>query len=228
MRQPSFALENFKKSIAIAETLLTRERRYKEPLQIKNFKIVQGLRGGALVLMVASFENYLKEVMEERLNELSSSSKFNFSSLPPKIIQHNHKVTLSRSLRAPDDFDTPQKISRLVTASEFVTYKRINPEAFSVAIRSNPNSERLEDFFKSIGHKDFFKRTEEKYENKAGKKTDVKGTLDSIIRQRHLVAHYANAISLSRYELNEYVTFLKNLSEICDDELYIRIQSLNK
>lgn len=61
-----------------------------------------------------------------------------------------------------------------------------------------------------------------------GKTIDIQTTLDSIIFQRHQVAHAANAINLSRYELGQYIKFLKILAEMCDEELYSRICILEK
>ncbi len=229
MRKPSFALENFKKSMLISDTLLNREKRYKDPPKIKNFNIIKGLRGAVLVLMVASFENFLKEVMEERLNELSASPKFKFNSLPLDIKHYNHRQTFYHSLKPPIKLDTAQKISNFEQASQLIANQKINPEAYSIAIRSNPNSERLSNFFSSIGYSKFFSRIEPKFEKRIGRPIDVQYTLDSIIRQRNQIAHsFTHAITLSRYELHEHNLFLKTLSDICDDELFTKIRSLDK
>jgi len=108
---------------------------------------------------------------------------------------------------------------------------QINPEAFSITIRSNPNSERLKEFFNSIGLQKFFIKIKPKFEKKIGKyvaPTEIEDTLDFIINQRNTVAHSANALNLSRLDLENYLVFLKSLSDICDDELYLKIRTFNR
>lgn len=234
MKKISNAFTNFNNSIAIAESLLKREKLYRDPPPQKSIKIVQGLRGGALVLMVASFENYLKEVMEERLTELSESPSFQFNSLPIEIIHFNFKKTLDLSINPIKKIDSNQKINQKISnyekGSQFVVNRKINPEAFSIATRSNPNSERLIEMFKSLGHKQFFFKIKPKFEKKMGAvaSTYIQNNLDFIVNRRHEVAHSGNALNLSRHDLGEYIIFIKTLSEICDSELFDIIKSLNK
>jgi len=101
MPRKSRALHNFNSSIAIAETLLKKEKTFPDPPSSRSRKFVEGLRGGATILMVAAFENYLKEVVEERLDELVNSRRFNITKLPEKMIFHNYRQTLHFSVYGP-------------------------------------------------------------------------------------------------------------------------------
>ena len=186
-----------------------------------------------MILMVASFENFLKEAMEERLNELSASRTFQFKSLPDKIIHHNYKHTFQHSLTSKKFDSLKQKIISFERASSFVSKQEINPEAFSIAVanRSNPKSERLNEFFGSVGHKNFFEDIKPKFEQKTGTQISaiyIQGTLDAIIDERNLIAHTAKGNDLSHKDHREYIFFLKKLSEICDEELLNTIITLNK
>ena len=87
MPRISQALRDFRASISIAESLMKREQRFADPPSPRQFKIVQGLRGGAAVLMVAAFENFLKEVVEEQLSDLTIHPLlFNPANLPQDMI----------------------------------------------------------------------------------------------------------------------------------------------
>ena len=232
MQSPSLSLENFNKSIVVSEELLKRAKVYQNRPTAKNITIIHGLRGGALVFMVASFENYLKEAMLEMLTDLSNSPTFNFNSLPLEIIHHNCKKTCDLSLHPPETLDQVQKISNFEKGSRYIVNRKINPEAFSFAIRGNPSSEQIKILFNSIGHKDFFTRIKTKFEKKTGVQsvapTYIKDKLDFIIEQRHKVAHTATPLGLSHKDFEDYIVFLKTLSQICDEELTHKIKLLNK
>jgi hypothetical protein len=125
--------------------------------------------------------------------------------------------------------DTSQKVLALIKASNYVANEKINPAAFSGAIRSNPNSTKIEILFNSVGHYNIFTKIKKKFDKKIGRNIDIKTTLDAIILKRHQVAHTnINSINLSRRELSDSVIFIKCLVEICDSELYNQALLLDK
>lgn len=234
MPRRSQAHRDFCSSLAVAQTLIKREQRFSDPPTSRNFKIVQGLRGGAMVLIVAAFENYLKEVVEERLDYFTKYPlKFKIESLPEQMIFHNCSQTLDRSLRGPfsGKLSKADKILGFKKASELVVKGVINPKAFSEVARSNPNSKKVRELFKCLGIEDIFTQIKPKFDTKWGKPTAdvfIVDTLDFILARRHEVAHAANALSISRVDLQNSIKFIRLLADLCDDELYDHIETIRK
>ncbi len=57
------ALDQFKESLQMAEELMKLERQnYKNSPRTVEQNVVEGLRGGAIVLMVAAWESFLKQL----------------------------------------------------------------------------------------------------------------------------------------------------------------------
>src|SRR5260370_3537304 len=71
-------------SLGLAESLLNLESQYSDPPNIYDQQTVEGLRGGAVILMVAAFEYFLKSAIVEHLNKLIQPTKVPFSKLPNK------------------------------------------------------------------------------------------------------------------------------------------------
>lgn len=73
------ALEQFKESLQMAEELMKLEKaNYKNPPRMEEQNVVEGLRGGAIVLMVAAWESFVKQLIEEELSPLGTHpSKLN-------------------------------------------------------------------------------------------------------------------------------------------------------
>lgn len=225
MPNRSQAYHDFKRNISVAETLIKREKQFSDPPASRNFKIVQGLRGGAAVLMVAAFENYLKEVIEERLFDFTSQPlKFNPTKLPEEVLYHNLSQTLERSLKGPFN-GNPSKADKIVLikkASQVVVEGIINSLVFSEVARSNPNSKKVRELFKCLGIPDIFSSIKIEFDKKWGTPTAgsfIPDTLDSILQRRHEVAHTAIMLNVSRLDLEFSVKFLKLLAELCDKEL---------
>lgn len=67
----SRAYLQFEGSLKMAEALLTLESGYNDPPRRNEQKTVLGLRGGTVILIVASFENFLKQLFLEHLMDLN-------------------------------------------------------------------------------------------------------------------------------------------------------------
>jgi len=77
-RKKSNSLDEFLSAVKRSEGLLKiDEQRYSDPPTIRQAVRAEGLRGGALVLLVATFENYLKSLFDELCAELEHKRKKN-------------------------------------------------------------------------------------------------------------------------------------------------------
>ena len=78
------------------------QNNYSNPPRSHERKAVEGLRGAAAVLMVAAFENYLRQCVEEYLAELTKRPlKLQFNALPDKMKIHSVFTTLQHAMDRP-------------------------------------------------------------------------------------------------------------------------------
>lgn len=231
----SNALSEFKESLSIAEELLDVDKKnYHNPPRLNQQKAVQGLRGGAAVLMVAAFEYFLRQSVEESLSDLTIQPvKIAFEKLPEKMRINSVFNTLEQALKGPAFEEPTLRIDRLVhieRACKLVLSGTINPLAFTNT-GSNPNSKSIKLMFSDLGVKDIFGLIKPKFERKWGKpvaQTFISDKLDEIVNRRHIVAHTANALSISRSDLKESIRFLKILAALLDGEISIHIREIFK
>lgn len=218
----------------MTESLLKIERdNYKNPPRITEQKAVQGLRGGAAVLMVAAWEDFLKRLIEEELSSLTTHPpKVPFENLPPQMRQHSVFQTLELATKGPR-FQKTNKIDRLPEierACKVIISGIINPVAFS-DIGSNPNPKAVRQMFKNLGINDIFTiiRTDfEKQWNNEVALTFIEDKLEEIINRRHVVAHKADALKISRSDLNESVRFMKIIAPLFEKQLRRHISNMIK
>src|SRR5262249_32265211 len=110
---PSKALDKFTKSLKIAKELVELEKAYSNPPKKADEAKVAGLRGGAAVIMVASFEAFLKATIVEHLSELTvHSPPVPFASLPEKMRVNSVFYCLEAALKGPR-FRKTNKVDRL-------------------------------------------------------------------------------------------------------------------
>ncbi len=221
----SRAFYDFIDSLQLSKELLKLERSYRNPPPEKDRKIVQALRGSASVLMVASFEYFLRQIVEERLTYIAqNSSEISFDKLPQKIQICNIFNTLEQATKGRPFQDIKPKIDRIPEikqACSLIIGETINPSAFNNT-GSNPNSKTVNQIYKDVGINKIFEIINERFEKKWCKPIPLRFTidkLDEIINRRHIVAHTADALNITRGELKESIRFLKILSELLDYEL---------
>lgn len=231
----SQALQELKNALEIAHELLEIERKnYKNPPKLGEQKAVQGLRGGASVLMVAAFEYFLRQAIEEHLAELAvHPPKVKFDDLPDKMKVTNVYQTLDRALKGSRFQGSTNKITRIKeieVACKVVISGVINPSSFSDT-GSNPSANNVKEMFKSLGISDIFSDIKVKFDQQWKKPeatTFIHDKLDEIVQRRHRVAHTANALNITRSELNESIKFLKILATLLDGELKRHIKQILK
>lgn len=96
----SRAFNDFVNFLKLSQELLKLERAYKNPPPEKDRKVVQALRGSASVLMVASFEYFLRQMVEEHLISIvNNSSEISFNKLPEKMQICNIFNTLEQATK---------------------------------------------------------------------------------------------------------------------------------
>lgn len=222
---PSTALTNFVTTDYAVQGLLTIEARYKDPPTVPNRPKVEGLRGGAAVLMVAAFENYLREAVSEFLDQINSSTpSCDFSKLPSTLQKASIVSGLEIAMRgrpgAKKRTDS-QRIADIRTIATRIVNDQINSSEVANT-RSNPNSELVQNMFRSVGVRNVFSKAKASFDTLWGVPTAatfIRDNLDAIVQRRHIVAHTASALSISRVDLAEGRRFVSILTPVLDDLL---------
>lgn len=226
------ALDKFKESLELAISL----RKIEIDKFAKNRQVDQpfkmGLRGGSAVLMVASFEFFLRRLFEENIAQLNTS--------PPSIdlqkLPDNLKVKivfdgLNAPMKGPKYGAQTQKVDRIdtiLTACRHLIGEHINPATFTDT-NSNPNGDTVKSKFKEVGISDIFSVIKTDFESKWGVSvatTFIEDKLNEIVNVRHVVAHTANTLNITKVSQKEAIKFLKILTELLDKELNKHIKNL--
>jgi hypothetical protein len=222
----SQAYKDFLASLELAESLLTIESGFPDPAPDPQRKAAEGLRGGASVLMVAAFENYLKELVEEYLDDLTHVPvKFKVDDVPKEMLFSNldYLVKVNAKKKSAVKVQAYNDMAKIIVAG--VMY----PASFTDAVRSNPNSEKLQELFKRLGVKKFFETIKANFDTLWGAPTAntfISDYLDGILQRRHTVAHTANALNISRIDLQDSLRFLKILGAVCDTYIAQHIHNI--
>lgn len=226
----SQALLDFRASIAIAETLIKKEAMYTDPPAPDQLKIVQGLRGGAIVLMVAAFENFLEELVAERLDYLKQHPKYNPKKLPNELMFYNCSFKFKKTIEDSGKYQNiTDRITLFQQAARIITRDEIDSSLFSILTENNPKAKKVQKLFFSLGIQDIFKTIKSRFDKRWKVKTTgefIQDKLDSIIDRRHEVAHTANVMNVSRKDLKEAIKFFRLLANLCDEELNLHIQRM--
>lgn len=113
------------------------------------------------------------------------------------------------------------RLSGVIGAARRLVDERIDAAALAQS-RGNPDSERVAQMFKALGVKKLFQDIRPAF-NQVWQKPEassfVEDKLDEIVRARHVVAHTAQALGISRASLAEWPSFLEALALVLDDRL---------
>lgn len=220
------ALLQFKESLELAIALKKIERdRYPPTPRTDQQPYVKGLRGGSAVLLVAAFEFFIRKLFEENISRLNTiPPSIDFSKLPDELKVKAVFHGLKRAMDGPQFEAKPPKVDRIkniLDAGKLLITEHINPETFSET-GSNPNSGTVKEKFKEIGVSDIFGVIKVDFETKWGQPVSnsfIADKLDEIVRTRHVVAHTADTLNISRKTQNESMKFIKLLAELLEKEL---------
>lgn len=229
------ALDQFKESLELATALKRLERdRYPHNPKVDDQAFVKGLRGGAAVMMVAAFEFFLRRLFEECISQLNTIPvSIEFQKLPNIL-----KITavyggLNRVLKGPWYGPKTSKVDRIdgiMAACRLLINEQIDPMTFSDT-GSNPNGDTVKQKFKEVGLTDIFAKIKPEFEAKWKSPVAhdfIKSKLDEIVRTRHVVAHTADTLNISRKSQNEAFKFLRILSELLEKELKNHIKDIKR
>lgn len=229
------ALEQFKESLELATSLKKIERaEYPANPTSANQSPVKGLRGGAAVLMVAAFEFFLARLFEEEISKLNTIPvSIDFDKLPDQLKNKSVYHGLNRAMNGPLFQAKPPKVDRIpeiLAACKLLINGQINPKAFSET-GSNPNGDTVKEKFKEVGLQDIFGKIKNDFETKWNAPVAhdfIKSKLDEIVRTRHVVAHTADTLNITRSNQNEAFKFLKIIAELLEKELINHIKQVKK
>lgn len=229
------ALDQFNESMELASALKKIERdKFPANPKLSQQPTVKGLRGGTAVLIVASFEYFLRRLFEENISKLNTTpSSIDFKKLPDKLRVKAIYYSLQRAMEGPIYEAKPPKIDRIAdieSACKMIISEQINPLAFSDT-SNNPNSETVKEKFSEVGITDIFGKIKPDFEIKWGVSVSdifIRDKLNEIVRTRHVVAHTADTLNITRSSQNEAFKFLKILSELLEKELERHIKDLQR
>lgn len=227
------ALEQFKESMELASALKKLERdKYPPVPRADQQPYVKGLRGGASVLMVASFEFFLRKLFEENISKLNSIPvTIDFEKLPNELKVKTVFHSLKRAMDGPlfeEKLPKIDRISDVLSACKLLINDHINPETFSET-GSNPNGDTVKEKFKDVGISDIFGKIKTDFETRFGSPVApdfIKSKLDEIVRTRNVVAHTADTLHITRKSQNDAMKFLKLLAELLEKELDKHIKNV--
>jgi hypothetical protein len=226
------SLDKFKLSLQLAQSLNGIEKNScSNPPRSDEQENVEALRGGAAVLSVASLENFLRVLFENSLSRLSTNPPpVNFNDLPDKLKVSSTYYSLESALKGPKYGIITQRIDRIpnIIAASRSTGHIINPKVLAET-GANPNSTNVKRMFSDIGVSDIFGQLRNDFETKWGSPqaaTFVQDKLDEIVNRRHVVAHTANALNISRSDLRETFKFLLILAELLEVNLELYVDSI--
>src|ERR1044071_9672847 len=108
----SRAYVDFTQSLAVAQELLRIERGYPNPPRAVDLNAVQGVRGAVEVLVVASFERFLMDAVQEHVAMWVAHPSVALNRLPDVVRLCSVFNTLDRALKGPP-YQKTRKIDRM-------------------------------------------------------------------------------------------------------------------
>lgn len=214
----STAYFDFLNSLMLAIDLIRLDN---ESLLPKDRNLVLGLRGGAAILMVASFESFINSLPEMHMETLIVDYlSIDFSKLPPKMQITNVYETLDRVMKIRFRPVT-KKIDRIVdikSACRIILKDQINSDSFTLGGK-NPKYDVISKCFNIIGKRRIFKKITIEFQKKWGIEVPtqfIKDKLDEIVDRRNLVAHKSIASRITKKDLMESIKFLMIMAKLLD------------
>jgi hypothetical protein len=231
----SRAFKAFTGLLSVSETLLKMESRIPFPVAANRAKQSHGLRGGSIVLMVAAFETYLQSAFEEQVDRLNDRrDRIDVTLLVEDVWLHSVFESLDRSTKSSPSNPLPPKRDRLrnvLSACRSITDGYLDGKALS-RTQGNPNSECVKQLFRRVGVSHPFESMKQPFEALPGTgpvaETFIPDKLDEIINRRNSVAHNADVQNIARTDLALYVSFLRSLATVVDDQLAQRVRDIER
>lgn len=223
---------DFKTSLTTAEQLILLEKSdYPDPLADNHRSIVNGLRGGAAVLMVASFEDFLSSLFKAASTNIEAQvNPFNFERLPSNLQTEATFTTLEAAMSNPVGQEVPRfdRLPAIRAAASTVSEFKFSAAALS-RTNSNPDSKTLGTMFKRLGLKDPLSLVDESFTRlwfKPEANTFFRDKLSEIVQRRHQVAHTGQALSVPLADLDVSIKFLEIAADAISGVLETHVNSI--
>jgi hypothetical protein len=225
LAHPSVALGAFEQSLVSAKRLAVIESRYKDPPLPDKAPTVEALRGGFCVLIVGSFERFLTEAFQEHLAVFEGEPPpVPFSALPDSLRVNSVFESLELAMKGPRYGTGGTKASRfpgVSMAAQRAVSENIDATALAQT-KGNPKAARVKEMFKAIGVRRPFTDIRSAFDriwSNPEASSFLEDKLDEIVNARHVVAHTAEALQISRGDLKLWPTFLEALATVLDERL---------
>jgi hypothetical protein len=223
---PSLALSNFQATVAVAERLAQIESRYRDPPHAGTAPTVEALRGGFCVLIVGGFERFLSEAFDEHLGLLvGTPPPVAFQDLPEKLRLSSVFESLDFAMTGPrrgaQKKGRAARFPDVASAARRIVLENIDPTALSQT-KGNPNGATVRAMFSALGTGDPFTETRPAFNAswpKPESSTFVSDKLEEIVNARHVVAHTASALTITRSDLADWPAFLRVLATVLDQRV---------
>jgi hypothetical protein len=232
---PSRAYVEFRAALRQADALLRYERTLSDPPPSDAQALAEGLRGGAIVLMVAAFEGFLRDVFEERLDALGRAvDADSFERLPDRLqvaaVYNLLEQTMHGAPGKPVADQRKDRLADIRAAAAAVADKCLLGSAFS-STASNPSAATVKRMFKQIDCNDVFRSVHWRfvqYWRSPQARAFPARQLDHLVNARHQVAHGENVLAWSRDDLRAAERLVRILARSLDDELRVHVNKIRR
>jgi len=221
----SQALAGYLMADSAVEAVLRMELNLSNPPSEQDRSAAEGLRGGAAVLMVAAFENYLREAISEAISQMNDAQPpYVFDKLPDQLRTIAVYSALELAMRGDYRSAGRKRLDRLpdiFTAVQKVHSRQIDGAAIAQT-KGNPDSQLVRQLFKTLGVPNVFSNVKRSFDAIWGTPTAstfIPDTLDIVVNRRHVVAHTASALAITRFDLGVARVFVTCLVTVLDQAL---------
>ena len=216
------ALANYETAKSAVSALLDLESTYPDPPALSDRSLVEALRGGAAVLMVAAFEQYLKGAITEIVDRVNAASPpCDFDKLPNDLRVAVVYSSLDRAMKGSVGEGGKPKVERLpdvLTAISALQQRRVDGSAVAQT-GGNPNPDTVKSMFKAVGISNVLAQAKRSFDALWGTSTASTFLVDQltiVVNRRHLVAHTASALSVTTGDLVNGHRYLNVLVSVLD------------
>lgn len=221
----SKALRDFLRGLGRPRTLLKLESKLPDPptnrLRVKS----ESLRGGAIVLMSATFEAFLKEALAEYVERIAKKVTYSNDHRLPSGFAYNNDMGYLDNIRylKKADRHLEFKSHSFIVSSNLITSKSFDQT------NSNANSECVDRMLKNIGMEGVWILIASEFNSISQIQlphTIIKDKLDSYLNRRNEVAHNGVASNVTRLDLSSSIEFYEVLGNSIDIVLFNFVSSI--
>lgn len=193
------------------------------PVSAFDAAVVGTLRAAVAVLMVASFEEFVRALFDEKLTLLTRTvSGHDLSAY--HITLHLESILGGLSLalngRPSEKKRSLERRGDILALCGAIAGDQLVVEALS-NVGSNPKGDRIVSMLERVGVEDVVNNLDKRYRKRFGPcaKRFVVEKLNSIVNLRHSVAHTGQALLTSRVELDDNLVFLERAATVLEATL---------